>query len=367
MSLFSLPIRVQFNILAHAEVADIYAFGQASIASSALMNSYLEHAFDIDRRLMPFFNNVDNMALFREALKDSAALVTGPFMLNLFGRQDHVNKKLVISVCAGDGARLVQFFMRIKYRYVPHRYNTQTWLEELQDANAWGANPRPDEMIPVVGSLRFYNSGGYCIQLDLTRCCAFEALISCQSTLLLSAFDGDIAFCLYPHLLFVSKGNAVLDGSVRSSKTVLDYYSDGWSVVAETGTRQTLDEALRFVGDSDTWVLGFSEHNRKGIMGGNYLSVNSWVLKSGWRPGQFRMEHDRFGSSRMHSDYCVVDFDEAVRVYSAVLDSHHGDKCQWYEEMRKAEVIGSEGKKKKRGNSAGQHADQIKDHVLRAE
>ncbi|KAJ7596473.1 hypothetical protein C8J56DRAFT_1040747 [Mycena floridula] len=348
MAFLSLPVRSLFSILANLDIADVYALRRTAVGCKALVDNYMAIAFDVNQRLGSFFDKADDVSGFREVLKEGGGLVTGSFMTHLFGRRAHTSRKLVVNVCAGDAVDLIEFMLRKGYRYVPRMWSQQSWLEVLKDANAWEVCTEPENLVPTVGLLRFYNGRGYCVQLELARRCPFDAILASQSTLLLNAFDGDKAFSLYPHMSFVSKANTVLNMSMGVSKNLLSYYREGWVDTNDLRTVQTLDGALRFVGDSDTWVIDFSRDNRQGSLRGDYLAANSWTLVSGWGKGEFVVDYSAFGSSRMHSDYCVVDYEEAVNVYSAVLDVHYGDKC--YDSLF-AEAIGRVYKEKREGNA----------------
>ncbi|KAJ7573101.1 hypothetical protein C8J56DRAFT_1067041 [Mycena floridula] len=314
MSFLSLPVRSLFSVLANLDIADIYALHRTAVGCKALVNSYIAMAFDIDQRLGYFFDKLEDVCGFREVLKEGGGLVTGSFMTHLFGWRADTSRKLVVNVCMGDAVDLIEFMLRKEYRYVPRMWSQQSWLEMLKEANAWEVSVEPENLVPTV-------------------------------VLLLNAFDGERAFSLYPHMSFVSNVNTVLKMSMGVTKSLLRYYKDSWVDTNDLGAFQTLDGALRFVGDSDTWVLDFSKDNRQGSLRGNYLAANSWTLVSGWGKGEFVIDYSAFRSSQMHSDYCVVDYEEAVSVYSAVLDVHYGDKCydslfaeaieKVYEEKRK--------------------------------
>ncbi|KAJ7599158.1 hypothetical protein C8J56DRAFT_1040041 [Mycena floridula] len=324
MSLLALEAPIVFRILACTEIADVFAFRQVSIASRGLVDKYLTVAFVMRRRLCPFFPTPANVTGFLAVLEDSASLVTGNFVLNLFGRQEHTNKKLSISVRADDAPKLVEFILQSNYQFVPRKWGCKTWLEELQEKNCWGDAPGPDDLVPVIGSLQFYNNG-FCIQVDLSRCCPFDALIASESTIYLNGFDGQRAFCLYPYLSFCVKTNFVFNTEMEINGSLSRYYHEGWSIKTGLGEYQTLDEQVRFVRDSDTWVLDFENHGRQGDLKDDCLSANSWSLVL-WAQHKVQIQCQPFGSSRMHSDYCVKSFDVAIEKYSAILENHHGDK-----------------------------------------
>ncbi|KAJ7599488.1 hypothetical protein C8J56DRAFT_1040372 [Mycena floridula] len=251
--LVSLPTKVFNLVLCHLPISDIGVLRQSSSYLARMCSSYTALAFDINRKLQPFFANDAVVSKFRRQLNSSGALIGGSFALQYFTRSEFPTSDLDIYVYLGRAESLIEFCLHAGFRDCPRPGEFHRWTERLDDYEE--REEQHDGSIK--GVINLFNEDGKKMQIIIAQKTPTDAILSYHSTSTLMTFvhernlvTGKLRDKFVP-LMAISK----YEQRGYRSVTTLDPTHNCQYGTFHCGTRR--------IGDRHTWVITFPDASEK--------------------------------------------------------------------------------------------------------
>ncbi|KAI0339888.1 hypothetical protein BDW22DRAFT_1335607 [Trametopsis cervina] len=247
------------SILSYCTPATIFKVGMTCHVLSEVVEGYVQFAFNIDRSLAVFFEDVHE---FRRLQHRSGLLISGSFALQFMGRLNYEGSDLDLFLPRHSRLEVALWLQTQGYVFAPSGMQGQSaHLETALGGQEVGQHEHAYRLAGIftVVTFRRRNVEGApptTIQLIIARSTPMELILGFHSTCVMNVITYDTAYSLYPRATFEDMTSLVVLDNASQKAPLAKYARRGWSLVRKPSVPDfNLDLSVRSMQDRRTWRL----------------------------------------------------------------------------------------------------------------
>ncbi|KAI5823007.1 hypothetical protein K523DRAFT_189645, partial [Schizophyllum commune Tattone D] len=259
------PDSCDFLVCSCLETRDLFQYGKVCRDTQRAVKAYSSQAFQLRRTLRPFMSTTD-VRLFRDLMRQTGTLISGPAALHFFCRTPINDDEQLDLYTEGENATdIASFIQALGYLYQPRAYQKPKVVKAVKDAiHRYVVRDNLLHSIPAVLDVLIFVRDEVKIRIMIADQSAMDSILDFHSTPVMNFISYRSAYSLFPQSTFLDKFGVLFAGNLPQHH-IDKYTALGWQMQPSlshdnySDAPQELKSVVRYVGDKYTWTIDLDD------------------------------------------------------------------------------------------------------------